>query len=202
MIHRFLVSRETIARSSKYFEVLFGPDFKEGTEEEIILKNIDGPTLKAVIEFIHTGGIELTADNIESILAAASGMEILSLEQKCDQYLQSSLSTENCMETLVLADRYCFKELRKNALEMVSAKYEEIPTADILLINASLFGELLKSDRIKAPETVIFNSLLEWANEGGIERASCLPELLKLIRLEFIPGEVISKQITKFKSDQ
>lgn len=187
------VIRKIISKSSKYFEALLGPDFREGTENVIVLPNVDGPTLKAIICYIYAGFIELTEDNIATILAAASGMELISLEEKCEKYLEENLSKDNCVAILMLADTYAFGQLKMKALTEVCAHFEYIPMADILSMEGNSFNEILKCDKIKIPETKIFEYLVEWVRKNETERAKFVPVCLKSIRLEFMPKEVIEQ---------
>lgn len=183
--------RKLIAKSSKFFEALVGPNFKEGTEEEIVLESVDGPTLKAVIYYIYSGQIEFTSNNIGRMLDAAAGMELLSLEVKCGQYLEDALTAENCLNTLLLADKYSLDKVKKRALTQVVAHFEKIPRADILQIDGNLFNDLLKFEHFEVPESTIFECLVEWVQHNETKRAQFMPDLLKTIKLEHMPGEVI-----------
>lgn len=70
------------------------------------------------------------------------------------------------------------------------ANFEKIPKNDVLQIDGSIFGDILEFNQIEAPETTVFNRLVE-SNQKQTERASYAPKLLRSIRLEFIPGPVI-----------
>lgn len=190
---RFPVLRKIIAQSSKYFEALLGPDFREGSQNEIELKGVDGPTLKTIICYIYCGFVELTKNNIEKVLDAASSMELLPLEEKCAKYLEVNLTKENCVRTLLLADKYSFGQLITNALKFVCEHFDSVSMAEVLQIESSFFNEILKSDKITGSETKIFNCLVEWVRANVAERAKFVPEFLKSVHLEFMPAEVIQK---------
>lgn len=68
--------------ASKYFRALLGPYFKEGHDNEVIISNIDGPTLNLIINYCYSGKIQITDDNIMEIVSAASAMELVLL--RCD----------------------------------------------------------------------------------------------------------------------
>lgn len=173
--------------------MLLGPNFREGTENEIILKSIDGPTLKAVIHYIYFGQIELNEENIESVLAAASGMELISLEKKCEEYLDEILSKENCTDSLGLADKYNLLQLKANALKIVCENFKNIPMDDFLQMDGTVFAKLLQRDEFEAPEFHIFEILVKWSEHHREQaaRAKFVPDLLKSIRLECLPAEVL-----------
>lgn len=164
---------------------------KNLSRDEIVLKNVDAPSLEAVIHYIYVGYIELTNGNIKSVLTAAKSMEIESLEEKCKQYLRENVDAENCVDTLMLADKYNLVQLRGNALQLVRENFVNIPIAAILRIDGKVFTELLESDEIEAPETYILKILIRWAVVNGTENAKIMPELLKRIRLNCLPAEVM-----------
>lgn len=125
------------------------------------------------------------------MLAAASGKEIITLEEKCKEFLKQSLSEQNCLETLLLADTYCFDQLKKDALALVCANFEDIPRAHILQIGGNLLNEILQLHGINATEVFLFNSVVEWVGNNRAERAKFVPDFVRSIRLEHMPGEVM-----------
>lgn len=174
--------------SSKYFEALFGPNFREGSEKEIVLKEIDGPTLKTILEFIYTADIKISAENVFYILAAASSMELIALGKECSQFCADNLSIENCVEFFLNADKYHLPDLRLKALEFICDHFEDVPVDDFEQIDENNFKELLKHDQITAAETIIFDRLIEWMERRKTELVG---DLLNVIRLKHIPIAVI-----------
>lgn len=180
-----------IAQSSQYFEALLGPNFREGAQNEIVLQDIDGPTLRKIIEYIYCEHIALDVGNVEAILAAASSMELVSLEEKCAEYLATTLTPWNWFHVLTLADLYNCRGLKAKAMQFVSVNFQFIAKADIMQLDANDWIDLLRSDDIEATEAQIFSYLVDWHNQNIKQRAKHMPELLKLIRLSCLPGSVI-----------
>lgn len=189
-MHRAILN----AQQCEYFDALLGPNFREGTKNEIVLEGFDGPTLKAGLQYIYTGYIELTEDNIESVLHIASSMQIVSLEQKCAQYLRTNTNLENWFDVLMLADKYNLLQLRADTLNFVCENFNDIPMDDILQFDGNLFSELLKQQQFQVPETRIFDCLVEWTKNDDVNRAPFVRELLMLIFLDCLPTEVISEE--------
>lgn len=184
-----------VAKSSKYFEALLASNFKEANEKRILLKNVDGPTLKKIIRYIYIGQVDITGDNVESLLAAASSMELISLEEKCEQFLEERLDDENCLQNLIFADRYNLLKLKAIAFKSVCENFEKISTDDMLHLGAEIFVELIKSDGIRASETQIFNRVVKWVQKDEVVRAVFAPDLLKSIRLDCLPEQVSLRSI-------
>lgn len=110
--------------ASDYFQALLGPNFREGRKKIINLPNIDGATLKVIIQFCYTGKVQINAENIVNILSAASAMELVLIEEKCEQFWNENLATFNCIDIFSLADKYNFRDLRQKALEFICENFE------------------------------------------------------------------------------
>lgn len=62
---RIPAHRIILMAASKYSEARLGPNFIEETKKEIPLDEIDESTLSNVLDFIYSGQIEITVDNVE-----------------------------------------------------------------------------------------------------------------------------------------
>lgn len=195
---RFPVVRTIIAKSSSYFNALLGANFREGTNKEIILKGVDGPTLKAILQFIYIGYVELTQDNVEQVLVAASSMEIVGLEKKCAQYLEDDLSTHSCVNSLTLADKYSVEQWRTKAFTFVCKNFSKISPHDFVQIDATIMHNILKSVEIQATEYKIFNCLKYWVEYNEIDRAKFVPFFLKSIRLDLMQAAVYKNPLFNY----
>lgn len=176
--------------SSKYFNALLGPNFKEGQEDVVTISNVDGPTLKSIINFCYSGKIQITDENIEQIIEAASAMEFVRIEQKCEQFWNDNLAISNCVETFMLADTYSFADLRKKSIDFICEHFEAVDAIELRKITVMFFFELLKYDQIHAREEFIFQRLAEWVESYETTRSKHVPDLLKSIRLEKISQPV------------
>lgn len=189
---RFSVHRLVMMSASKYFAALLGPNFKEGQEEEVSIADIDGATLKLIIDFCYTGELRITDENIMQIIAAASAMEFVLIEEKCQQFWNNILEKTNCVEMFSLADRYSFALLRKRALDMICGYFEGVPIGDLQALTFSSFSELIKCDQIHAvwQEEFIFQRMALWVDHNEVDRAIYAPELFQSIRLEILAKNV------------
>lgn len=185
--------------SSKYFQAMLGPNFREGNEKEIVLHGIDGSTLQHLIDFSYAGGTIITTDNIEALLDAAASMEFVELEQDCCKFLMDNLSLGNFLDALFFADKYSFEKLKQKALNLIRDHFEDIPVVDLLEISCESFVELLKYERFKIEECVLFDRLAQWVGHNKTERAKHVPSLVKHIRMQHITDEVIRIEKTTSK---
>ena len=89
--------KAVLAAASPYFHRMFtSPSFIEKNKREVILKsdyiNLDPVSVEAILRYIYTGvKITLSQDNAQSLLEAASYIEVtLVMEQSC-HFFQTNL---------------------------------------------------------------------------------------------------------------
>lgn len=189
------IHRNIWTAASKYFSVALGPNFQEGNHNEFVLDDTDGETVKAIVDFCYTGRIDLTDENVTKFLVIASSVEFDLLEEKCCRFYVDKLN----VSTLMVADKYCVADLHQRALDFICGSFERVPTADIQRLDYQLLHKILKCDKIDAREELVFKRLLEWLQNEESERGKHMPELLKLIRLEYIPLKVRFLRSSHFK---
>lgn len=176
--------------SSDYFDALLGPNFREGSEENVVLQDIDGETLSSIICYIYHGEITIDHRNVCAIAAASSWMQLDELEKRCADFGLNGLNAKNCVEVLLDADEHYLAELKSRAFDMTCANYEKFTSEDIAKIDKTTFRELLMCERLSGTETAIFNGLVRWIKVNEAEKSNYIPDFLKLIRLEHIPTQV------------
>lgn len=176
-----------LSASSKYFAALLGPNFKEGSESEVILTYIDGNTLKAIVDYCYTGNIEINAGNIYDVLDAASSLEFPEIEKIIEDFWCNELDLNNCIELLTLANLYTLTNLWQKGMRFWARNFGTLPLSDNL--DEKVLQTLLAFDEIVIAEEHVFHYVSKWIQKNGEKRA-CFPDILKLIRLKHITTKV------------
>jgi len=70
------VHRAVLVACSDYFRAMLTGDMRESRESCVTLQGITSFGLQAVIEFIYSGSLKISLDNVEEILAAASHLQV------------------------------------------------------------------------------------------------------------------------------
>lgn len=179
-----------MAAASQYFEALLGQKFKEGKEDDVTLEGIDGRTLKMIIDFCYTGRINVSDENIDDIILAASSMELVMLERKCSDFWAKRLRFENWVDIYIKADKYSLTDLKSKIFQLICDHFERVPADDLVHVDQCFFRDLMKNERIQVPEQLLFTRLQQWIAYEPIERTKYANEFIKFIRLEHLAGQV------------
>jgi len=70
------VHRAVLVACSDYFRAMLTGDMRESRESCVTLQGISSFGLQVVVEFIYTGILKVSLDNVEEILAAASHLQV------------------------------------------------------------------------------------------------------------------------------
>lgn len=182
--------------ASPYFEALLGPNYKEANESEVTLSDIDGKTLKAVIDFCYTGRIAITHENVGHIMGAASSKELVPLEKLCSKFWSENLDSNCCLNVLSEAEKYHLTELSETSMRYICENLMDIPIREMVKIDQKMLGAILEQNEITAAESVIFDRFMKWIQHDELNRSAHVASLAKSIRLEHLPIEVIFFAIT------
>lgn len=189
-LFRFPVHRLVMMSSSKYFHMLLGRNFPYHQRNSVIISNIDGHTLELIIRYCYTGNIQITSENIMSIFSAASALNLVGIEQKCEQFWSDSLCASNCVDIFLLADSCHFPDLRQRSFNVMSKHFEDVSSSELQLLEFSYFSELLKCVEIHVAEELVFQRLVQWVQYNEQIRSKYVADLFKLIRLGKKPKQV------------
>lgn len=162
------------------------------------LDGIDGLTLKAIVDYCYDGHIDITAENADNILHAASSMEFPAIEEMVGRFWWSQLGIQNCIEILEKAEQYCLMDLWQKALQFFGANFHKLPLDELLNVGERILRKMLAFDEIAVTEEQIFDFVVTWVQRNEKERAEFVPAILKMIRLKHFTPKVSSIQKKAF----
>jgi speckle-type POZ protein len=102
----FLVHKVILTTRSKYFAAMFKHPTKEQSTNQVKIEDIDPEVFDQLLRFIYTGRVPL--DKLETMAAelfiAADKYLMDELKMKCENYLPSQMSPDNCVILLLHGD--------------------------------------------------------------------------------------------------
>ena len=84
------------AACSPYFYAMFS-GFDETNKSRITLKDVDPHALEILINYVYTSEVEVTEDNVQTLLPAANLMQLSDVKEACCEFLLNQLHPTNCL---------------------------------------------------------------------------------------------------------
>ena len=123
----FKAHKVILAASSPYFKAMFATAFDVKDHSKILIQFIIPNCFEIILEFIYTGRrMEITVDNVQSLLETASMLNIDLAMDMCSHFLVEHLDISNCLDILNLAVNHGCQNLRKEAEEFSGKNFNKI----------------------------------------------------------------------------
>ncbi|XP_013907369.1 PREDICTED: kelch-like protein 2 [Thamnophis sirtalis] len=132
--------RVVLAACSPYFLAMFTGEMSESQAKKVRIKEVDGWTLKMIIEYIYTGEITVTEENVQVLLPAASLLQLQDVKKSCCDFLETQLHPVNCLGIRAFADVHACIELLNKANTFVGKWKFNSKNEDCGIFN---FGEAI-----------------------------------------------------------
>ena len=195
----FPCHRNVLAVSSPYFKAMFTSDLRESKEIKISFNEIGPAIMLNLIDYAYTGRVEITVDNAQELLAAASLFTYPAIVEACCEFLSRHLHPSNCLGIEHFAHMHsCAKlelEAHQFALENFSAVVEydeflELPPARLLTY--------LSSDLIDVRnEETVYDAAMLWIHADVEGRLRHLSMVIENIRLTTVDVQYLESVIEK-----
>ena len=89
--------RVVLAAFSPYFRAMFCSQLNESQQSSVSIQDFSTAIVSLIVEYAYTASIDITEENVQMILRAASFMQIETLENLCTQFLLVHLHPSNCL---------------------------------------------------------------------------------------------------------
>ena len=186
-----------LASCSDYFYAMFNGNMKESKERVVDINGVDVDVMKLVLNFIYTGSIPLSNDNVEDILQAANLMLIKSLKEVCCRFLETLLTVNNCLGMQKFAESYSCEALFETTTKFICDNFGYITDSDeFLQLYPAQLCPILSSDELRVlNEEKVYEALIRWTKHSLLERKKFFPELVQHIRLPMLPPDYLVDQV-------
>ena len=184
---------------SLFFKGLFDSCWQEQDKGSVVIRDINEPTLRTILNFAYSGKLEVNTSNVLNVLAAADFLQLPSdfVKTSCGVYLKKLVNHENCLAMLLFADKFNAVELENHLVQYVSRYFYQISQLeDFLELPVEVLIHLLQSEclvvdkgqdflpSVAEQERVVLETVLLYASRQSKEgKPVLLVELLKNVRL-------------------
>lgn len=184
--HEFHCHKIILATCSSYFRAMFMSGLSESKQSHVHLRNLDPITLQTIIAYAYTGNLEITHSTVELLYETACFLQVDGVVCACRDFLLRSLSVDNCVRILSLADAFGCAELKRNAQRVVELNFRHVCRGEAFLqLSHTLLLELLGSDALDVErEETVRQAAALWLEHDATHRERHLSAVLSLVRVD------------------
>ena len=137
------------------------------------LSNVGPEALKAVVEYMYTGRLELTRDTMWGVMSAANYLELGGALGLCASFLESQMCAENVLDIARAGEEMNCVELRAEALGYTASHFEEVCGEESFLeLREEEMREILgMDDLVVCEEWAVYESLTRWVDADATREA-------------------------------
>ena len=193
---RLYAHRIVLASLSPYFKAMFTCKMAESKQEEITLKGIDLTTLAALIEYTYTATIVVTEDNVQSLLPAASILQLNKIRQVCSDFLQQRLDTDNCLGIMEFAELHDCTQLQSAATAFSFSHFSEVcRKEEFLNFSFDKLRCILDKDQLSVEsEFVVYEAVISWVKYKH-DRMAHIYGLMRFVRLPLLSAKDLLNKV-------
>ncbi|XP_036137710.1 kelch-like protein 3 isoform X8 [Molossus molossus] len=172
-------------------------DMSESKAKKIEIKDVDGRTLSKLIDYIYTAEIEVTEENVQVLLPAASLLQLMDVRQNCCDFLQSQLHPTNCLGIRAFADVHTCTDLLQQANAYAEQHFPEVMLGEeFLSLSLDQVCSLISSDKLTvSSEEKVFEAVISWINYEKETRLEHMAKLMEHVRLPLLPRDYLVQTV-------
>uniref|UniRef100_A0A8C3BYB6 Kelch-like protein 3 n=1 Tax=Cairina moschata TaxID=8855 RepID=A0A8C3BYB6_CAIMO len=172
-------------------------DMSESKAKKIEIKDVDGQTLRKLIDYIYTAEIEVTEENVQVLLPAASLLQLMDVRKNCCDFLQSQLHPMNCLGIRAFADVHACTELLQQANAYAEQHFPEVMLGEeFLSLSLDQVCSLISSDKLTvSSEEKVFEAVISWINYEKESRLEHMAKLMEHVRLPLLPRDYLVQTV-------
>ena len=191
--------KSVLAACSPYFFAMFTSDMRESHENVVEMKNVNAPIIDALVEFIYTGKLQITNDNVETTLEHAALIQLTKAVDICCKFLEKQLDPQNCIGIRQFAALHQCKDFISKADSFMKSNFlEVIESEEFITLSSNELKGLLCDQSLKVDnEEQVYNAVMKWVQHDQSERGPKLHVLLSQVKLPLLSRECIMNTVDK-----
>lgn len=182
--------RVVLASLSAYFRAMFTGEMAESKKKVITINGVDAKSLKTLVDYAYTATINISEENVQAILPAASVLQFEEVKRACSEFLRRQLDTDNCLGIKVFAEVHGCQELQSAATTYSSHYFPQVYRKDeYLKLSFEDIKAYLGNDQLNVnSEYEVYEGATMWLLHAE-ERRKYAYDILNLVRLPLLNTE-------------
>jgi len=186
-------NRMILSCFSPFFKTMFRSEMKERYQEAVEIKDFDPDAVQLLLTYIYTGNIKIENENVMEVLAAADFMQLDKVKDICFEFLESKLSTTNCVDVTNAFTMYKPTASSTHIYQFISEHLDEVSNTDAFkeLPENKMLSLFQSINQHKLKETLKYQAFRNWIKHEKEGRAPVFSSLFQSIDLYRLPPEFL-----------
>ncbi|KAG8592587.1 hypothetical protein GDO81_000552 [Engystomops pustulosus] len=186
-----------LAACSPYFHAMFTGEMSESRAKRVRIKEVDGWTLKLLVDYVYTAEIKVTEENVQVLLPAASLLQLQDVRKTCCEFLESQLHPTNCLGIRAFADMHACTELLHQANTFAEQHFSDIVQGEEFVnLGIEQVCSLIASDKLTVlSEEKVFEAVITWVNHDKDVRQEHMAHLMEHVRLPLLSRDYLVQRV-------
>lgn len=166
---------------------------------QIVMKNVDPDVIESLIDFCYSGEIKISNKNVETLLIYADLFEMPVIRLVCTEFMASNLSAANVINLKRIGVSNNLESLVSTTNNYICSNFKEFSESkDFMNLTSNEILEIIERDDLKVlNEQEVYEATMRWIRCDHTQRALVLPEILKRIRLVYLPSQYLVNVVSK-----
>ncbi|XP_035683145.1 kelch-like protein 24 [Branchiostoma floridae] len=184
-----------VLASTPYFKVMFSSDFTERRSKVVQLHEIDSDGFSKILDFLYTGEIRISKDDVHNILQAAHMLQIDKITEYCRAFIKENYDLSNCLSAMRLSDLYGFSDLREQARKDTLSNFSEVSQSEeFLTLSGQELLDLLTDKKLQVSgEENIVDAVIRWLDHDQENRRTAIVSIFQEIHLMSVRVSTLKK---------
>ena len=186
---------------SEYFENIFKTNLYN--QQRCIIENVDGKSLKILINYIYTGNVEINNRNALNLLSAADKLKIQDVKMFCLEFLETVITYDSCFHILLAAQACQSVKLQFKVFLYLNENFEKVLLTQPFkaLTKTEVTYCMTRLNRNVVSETTLFDAIITctWIKYDEKNRRKDFPDLFQLLKLDKFSRDFLMDVVSKEK---
>ena len=189
-------NRLVLSCYSRYFEGMFKSILRN--ESVIEIRAVDGATMKALIDFIYCGSININDENVMNLLSGADYLQLEEVKCLCFEFLEANeIVLDNTLDIFQMVSKHEKSTLHEKVKKYININFNKVSKTEKFkgLSKENLITCISILDHLHANEASIYQAVVTWTRHNEEARVTEFPELFKMIKLNHMAVDFLEKII-------
>ena len=178
--------RNVLAVATDYFKAMFRCGLEESMSATVPL-TVEPEIPTSIVDYLYTGEIELTADNVESLFKAGDVLQLDTFKVACENFMLKQVESANCVGFSKFATLYRLDKLQQQARRVMQSEFKNVAlNEEFKELSCKELIEIIKDDDINVEdEDFVFEAVLDWVRLDLDNRTSSFQTIIEHVRLPY-----------------